>query len=48
MALNNGTVVWINLFDHAAVKLLAEQDSVHSESAGAVVVISCKGSSQAA
>lgn len=50
MALNNGSVVWINAFGYAAVKLLAEQDSRRSESSrrAVVVVLSCTGSSQAA
>lgn len=39
VALNNACVVWINCFDHATVKLLAEQDSVCSESGRRAVVI---------
>lgn len=48
VALNNGSVVWIHLVDHAAMKLLEEQDSVHSEGRRRAAVLSCKGSSQAA
>lgn len=39
VALNNGSVVWIDFFDHITVKLVAEQVSMRSGSGRRAVVI---------
>lgn len=39
VALNNGSMVWINCFDHVTLELLEEQACVHSEGRRRAVVL---------